>query len=374
MLYIAKKQKGNDMANTKIQLRSPSIGYSSEAKEKYRKDVWDSIIDQIGTHGNFLILPSKDGEEIDYLIDRGIPQSRIICIDENPALIASASWRKKYSSIRAYGVKVSDVAARLKKAKIESISAANLDLCNNFSEELVQEVGKFLLTAPLAEDFCFSVTVSKGREQSVTNYLMNLLMQSNSWSNSEYSKLQEKRISCLMRILSQQLPSHWLVKLAGEGSYIHHKTPMAWASFRIINTKKHYLVNKMMDKAKFEFELYKRCGFYIDGYQRNRGQLKSLITSQDITTIKERHPEFYQSMLELLSSDYNLELSKAKMIAQEHKEIMDIYHSLTKDSLDWNKQFCPILYQLYLVGVSQSQIEKLDEVAEWFDNAKQLFV
>ena len=354
------------MSNKTEKCRAPKIGYSSEAKQEYRKQVWDAIISQVGTCGNFLILPSKDGEEIDYLIERGIPQSRIICIDENPALIASAPWRKKYKSIKAYGVKASNVAARLEKAKVGSISAANLDLCNNFSEELVNEVFKFLSTVPLSAEFSFSVTVSKGREQSATNYLMNLLMQTNSWSQSDYTKLKEKRISCLMRIVTSRLPRHWMFGLVAEGSYIHHKTPMAWSVFSIKDTKRHPKVAEMIEKAKFEWQLWCRCKFYLEANIEYSYRLKNLIESGSEKEIKEIYPDVCKSVSKYLSTDWEIETAKARMIVNEHKEIEAMYVDFCKNSLDWDCRFCPILYELGMAGVDNKDISRLSSDLEWF--------
>lgn len=361
------------MSNNAEKCRSPKIGYSSEAKEEYRKSVWDAIISQVGTGGNFLILPSKDGEEIDHLIERGIPQSRIICIDENPALIASAPWRKKYKSIKAYGVKASGVAARLERAKVKLISAANLDLCNNFSEELVNEVFGFLSTTPLDPNFCFSITVSKGREQSATNYLMNLLMQENNWKRSDYAKLQEKRIACLMRIVTPQLPCHWMFSLVAEGSYIHHKTPMAWSVFSIKDTKRHPKVAEMIEKAKFERSLLERCNMRIDMRVPHSYMLNQLIDGKNIKGIKKRYPYLYDSILDFLSSDWEIEIAKARMVVNEHNEIEAMYEEFRKNSLDWENRFCTVLQQLALVGVSLDCINRLESDLKWFFRMKPMF-
>lgn len=214
--------------------RAPKSGYESEAKKEYRRNVWDSLLSGGRVSGKILILPSKEGFEIDHLVqERGIPQCDIIAIDESAALIASAPWRKKYKSIKCYGVKASEVHKRLKNVRI---SYANLDLCNNFSEELVSEVGEFLSNAPInKDDFSFAVTVSKGRESSVTNYLMNHIMGQSSFR--DHTNFEEKRLSCLFKVLNLHSMSNHETCLLGEGKYINNKTPMAWGALRLSNVK-----------------------------------------------------------------------------------------------------------------------------------------
>lgn len=326
-------------------VRAPKIGYSSEAKKDYRKQVWDSILESVGGGGNILILPSKDGEEIDYLISLGFPQSRIVCIDENPALIATAPWRKKYKSIRAYGCKVSQAGARLRKAKI-TIQAANIDLCNNFSEELVHEVSTFLATAPIDNEFCFSVTVSKGRESSAVNYLMNMLMQSGKWQTSEYNSLSEKRIACLMRIASSHIPINSIVKIAGEGSYIHHKTPMAWASFLIINTSESSLIKQMYEKARFERKLHLSSQFnFCNGEYLAASECDNwfrLVSNSSLSDIKKHYKILYGFINRVLSGEEDYAYMYAKLSIKEHEEIVDMYENIMSGAIDYDSGLCNI--------------------------------
>lgn len=207
--------------------RGPEFGYESEAKNNYRHSVWDSMIAHSkkimanDDSGVILIMPSKQGFEIDTLIGHGIPESRIVCVDESPALIASSKWRKKYKSIRGYGCKISEVGRRLAKDK-KRVAAANLDFCNNFSSELIDETEAFIANTPKCDDFAFSVTVMRGRESTVSNKLMELV------ESKGFQRIDEKRLRCLFSIVCNQGSyDHFVL---GQGLYTHNKAPMGWAS------------------------------------------------------------------------------------------------------------------------------------------------
>lgn len=207
--------------------RGPEFGYKSEAKNNYRNSVWDSMIAHAKTimanddSGVILIMPSKQGFEIDTLIGHGVPESRIVCVDESPALIASSKWREKYKTIRGYGCKISEVGRRLAKDK-KRVAAANLDFCNNFSSELIDETEAFISSIPKCNDFAFSVTVMRGRESTVSNKLMQLV------ESEGFQRIDEKRLRCLFSIVCNQ--GHYDHFVLGQGLYTHNRAPMGWAS------------------------------------------------------------------------------------------------------------------------------------------------
>lgn len=341
-------------------IRSPKIGYESEAKRNYRESVWNSIFDQVGKCGNFLILPSKEGLEIDYLIDMGVPQCRIFCVDESPAVIATAPWRKKYKSIRAFGCKVSEVGHRLRKLGVK-LSGANIDLCNNFSEELVTEVSKFLTHAPIDNDFCFSVTVAKGREQSAVNYLMNIIMESSSWRKSDYVKMSEKRIACLMRIASQCLPKSTLVRLAHQGSYIHHRTPMAYATFRLTDIEAAEEFARLYNKAAFESELIRRIDWDgIYGYSEGVARWARIMSNNPSKPDCAKHwPDLLSFIKKVKSGDLYCYYMYSCLAVKERDEICASYHRSKMGAMDWSSP-CEINYRLEKFGCSASRHDSVD--------------
>jgi len=218
------------MAGKTANYRGPSSGYSSGAKAQYRSDVWESFTDfakatiRSVSDAYAIILPSKDGEEIEVAIQYGVPEEKIICVDENPALIAASQWRKKFPRCKYYGCKISQLPEKLEEDG-RRVAIANLDLCNNFSEDLLDEIQSFFKT-PRYEGFNVSITVSKGRENKAVTALLGMVAGS--------LPLQEKRLSALVR---GSFPNSREMMLTGEGTYTHNRTPMAWASFSAIPKK-----------------------------------------------------------------------------------------------------------------------------------------
>lgn len=358
-----------------MEVRQPKIGYNSEEKQSYRKEVWDALLSMPRSKdGKILILPSSGGEEIDYIISRGVKQSEIICIDENPAVIASAAWRKKYKSIRVYGCKVSSVAGRLIKDGF-TLDIANLDLCNNFSEELVTEVMSFLRDAPLCEnDFSFSVTVSKGREQSVTNYLMNILMTESSWKKSDFTKMKEKRIACLMRICFEVIPKSKILRLLKEGSYTHHKTPMAFAVFSINDQIKSALCQGVFEKVNFERLLYKRCfieKIAITLKSANRYYRNVINNSNSIAEISDSNEEIKNTCNDICTGNYDKCASAARLIIEEHNSIENDVMSFLDGAIDCEYRGAGTMhYWLHLNGLSFHQITDIEHSLNLYDCIK----
>jgi hypothetical protein len=308
----------------KKERRAPDSGYESEAKKEYRKEVWDAILKD-GVHGKILVLPSKEGYELDHLIlDRKIPQSQIIAIDENPALIASAPWRKKYKSVKCYGCKVSEVHKRLKGV---TIGAANLDLCNNFSEELVSEVATFLQNAPLNEsDFVFSVTVSKGREQTVTNYLLNYIMDSD---RNKRLSVEEKRIACLMKVaIPDGIYPWYAIGTVAQGKYINNKTPMAWAVVRFSRYEDSALFKPLYKAVEIEAQLFGCFAKHLtDEYNRISPDYKTalMLGRLDGKITKASYPELYDVAKEAKEGRLDLALSFLKCLEAERKLNQSMY-------------------------------------------------
>jgi len=202
--------------------RGPSGGYESDAKEAYRNSIWDSLapiaIPVFKDHpeAHVLLLPSKNGREIKTAIDHGIPQNRIVAIDENPAIIAVSEWRKKYPDVKFYGCKLSQVGEKLKKDGIVLI-AANIDLCNNLSSELIEELSKFRQSILVYDRWAFAVTMAKGRENKGITALLNLL--------NVPATIKDGRLSAVLQA-SKLVDSNSFV--LDHDSYINNRQPMAW--------------------------------------------------------------------------------------------------------------------------------------------------
>ena len=230
--------------------RGPRNGYKSTEKEKYREAVWSSFpkyaksLCNTRSDAYALILPSSGGEEIETAIRHGIPENKIICVDENPAIIAASKWRKRHPKCKYYGCKISDVASKLEKDG-RILAVANLDFCCNFSAELLTELRQFMYFAPMYENSAFAVTIARGRENKATNTLLDMV-NPNEYGRV-YKKIEEKRARCLCIHLFHNNDGHW--RLTGHGLYTHNRHPMVWVSVALADSRKYKPHFKKLDCA-----------------------------------------------------------------------------------------------------------------------------
>ena len=121
--------------------------WDGEGKAGWRNGFWD-YVDRVmpTTHRHLahaVILPGKEGLEIPLAIGVGILAGNIHAVDENPALIATAPWRKQYPCVRVYGTKLSVAMPRIVASvggKGHYIRVINLDFCSNLNASLVDEL------------------------------------------------------------------------------------------------------------------------------------------------------------------------------------------------------------------------------------------
>lgn len=217
----------NDMEAVKR--RAPKLGYNNNAKEEYRDNVWRNIFPiiendlRVDKNAKVLLLPSKEGLEIDVAIRQGVDPSQIIAIDENPALLAHAKWKDKIPKENRFGCKVSKIGEKI-KSNGWYLVASNLDFCNNFSDEVIGEIQSFIDTRCCSDRFVMSVTLMKGRE---SRALFKLIKKTGSGL-----KFTHARMGVLFEVLD--LPS-CSINIVHEGSY-YETSPMIY-SVCVINTK-----------------------------------------------------------------------------------------------------------------------------------------
>jgi len=215
--------------------------YETAEKDSYRHDIWRSFVDaglkemlRRNKNNRVLLFPSSSGREIDVAISYGVPQDRILAVDKSAAIIARGPWRKKYPYIKCYGVHISRAAQRIKDDGFV-LAAANLDFCNNFSGELIDEVsGFFDVPGLFCSEFLYGLTIAKGRESKATVKLLELI-------NSDGGQSSEKRVNVLLKAAS--IPKSRLVK---EGGYTNNRNPMFYSVFSLIDAD-------MERKKKWEF-------------------------------------------------------------------------------------------------------------------------
>lgn len=206
------------------------IEYNSYAKKIYRDRIWTVFKDLVLTPEFLkdpkqvvLLLPSSNGEEIEVALNKGFPLEKLVTIDENPQMKWYSTWGEKYPKIKFYGCMARYVRSRIKEDNL-IIKAANLDFCNNFSFELMNQVRGFCHSYEMFEgNLILAVTVSKGREPKRATSAMNKLL-----LESQNSKIQEKRISALITAVGDPNP-----KIIDQGIYTNQRFAMAWGMFDI---------------------------------------------------------------------------------------------------------------------------------------------
>jgi len=212
-----------------IKRRAPKNGYDNNVKQAYREEVWNNIspliLDDLKKDKNakVLLLPSKEGLEIDVAISAGINPNQIIAIDENPALLAHAKWKDKIPKENRFGCKVSKIGDKIIK-KGWYLVAANLDFCNNFSDELINEFQQFIDSKCYSDRFVVATTLMKGRE---TKALLKLIKKTGA-----KLKFNQPRMGVLYEVVD--FPS-CSINVVHEGSY-YETSPMIY-SVCIINIK-----------------------------------------------------------------------------------------------------------------------------------------
>lgn len=227
------------------EVRSPKNGYDNDDKSLYRHDVWSclapaTIHNLSNPNAYWLIMPSREGLEIDVAVSYGIPADRIVCVDQSAAVIATSGWRKRWPSCKFFASKISDVGGKLKKKNMV-IAAANLDLCGNFSEETIDEIDAFVSEAPLVNNYALAITMMKGREGSALVRVLSAMY------DHGVTPFREKRINALFSVTCMGGMAWRKLK---EGSYTSSKMPVSWAAIQCVNNLGEDVEKEIFDYVK----------------------------------------------------------------------------------------------------------------------------
>lgn len=226
-----------------LDIGAPKSGYDHPVKESYRTAVWDALLKDYTGTGDVLIMPSREGLEIDLLISRGVPADKIVAVDKSAAVIATSVWRKKHPHVRFH---TTTVGAFHRKQK-NPVELANLDFCSNFNMGLVEEVGSFFRNTYRVKGMAFAVTVLRGREGPVTVELIKHL---------GFPDAGDVRISALFGLSS---PSMVLENLA-VGNYIMSRSPMVWGAYRDVTAEAQRLADRDVEEFRRLFnQEFERC-------------------------------------------------------------------------------------------------------------------
>lgn len=204
--------------------------YSSDEKQEYRKAVWtvfrEHVLEDVCNvpEARVVLLPDKKGREIEVALSLGFPEDKLFCIDLSPGRILASVWRDRFPLIESLGMRLSRVGSRI-RSRGHKVLAANLDLCTNFSGELLQEVGLFV-EACLRPGALFAVTIQKGREDPAVLALMDALLEGKEMEGEERRLM--AMIRCLPTFSYRRAPV-----LLKEGTYVSSRTPMVFGVFKI---------------------------------------------------------------------------------------------------------------------------------------------
>lgn len=265
-----------------IERRAPKNGYDNDEKQKYRHDVWrvlsEKCLDRLSQSDAYkvLLLPSKEGIEIDVAMSYGIKPHQIVAIDENPALIAVSKWRKKHPEVKYFGKKVSEIG-KVIQDKGWTLAAANLDFCNNFSAELIQEVNGFFEKTPVTKDFSFFVTMAKGRESSALAMLLK--------KDGVPDAFIHPRIATLYKMMGFLPKDKLKMAIDFQGQYVSNRVPMLYACFSF-----HPFNIEVFKKEKFRYEILYKRQWRLESHvvSRNEGYSKRALSesTQDLKDMK----------------------------------------------------------------------------------------
>ena len=241
-------------------VRSPRLGYDNPEKQKYRECVWEHLLTgwDVAKHdsrSHVMIMPSKEGCEIEYILKLGIPEDRIIAIDKSAAVIATSKWRKRFPSVKFFAVSVGEAAKKI-RAKGYVLAAANLDYCTNFSLDFVDQTKSFINSAPKFSSFRFAVTVAKGREGAALTLMLKRFAKGHS------DKFKEPRLSAMFALTD--ITGYGLCK---EGMYTSGRNPMAWGVFKLLKCEIDEMKNAHVSELKSSLaEVASAC---VSSYGKN---------------------------------------------------------------------------------------------------------
>jgi hypothetical protein len=202
-----------------IQERGPKKGYDFPEKQAYRETVWGHFAENVPdvSKAKVLFLPGKEGLEIPIALGLGFKEENLIACDDNPALIAAASWRRQYPAIRCYGSSLIRTVDRIRTDRIK-IDAANLDFCSNLSTAVLVSVHQLLMGGIVKQSCLLAITVLKGREGAALAAIARLAF------HDEGNCVD--RVAVMEHYIANMQP--YLVRLIAKGEYRSQTQSMIW--------------------------------------------------------------------------------------------------------------------------------------------------
>lgn len=217
--------------------KAPKTGYDTINKAKYREHVWRTFSECLTTPASakVVFLPSKEGLEIPLALRLGFAEENLFAIDDNPAVLATASWREKYPKVKIYGSKLGRAAERIFKDG-HRIDAANLDLCGTISADMYANVSAFINSPVLQKESFISLTNIKGRESPEINALLNLVADAMGGKRSP-----DMNRACVMCSMAFGENDSFRSEELAVGEYLSGvRIYMQYAIFRLVKTENYY--------------------------------------------------------------------------------------------------------------------------------------
>ena len=219
------------MPHVTAERKAPKQGYDYPLKAQYRADVWSAIATQLGPKkvpiAKVAILPSSEGLEIPLLLQLGFREENIYAIDSNPAILASARWRKQFPAVHVYGSAVEVALDRIRREGVV-LDAANLDLCGGFTTPMIKAIGAALSVNVFQPLAVVALTMLKGREDPAVIAALRLFIGE---STAETHSLRLDGMICHIRNTS---PLRWIAPLAG-GQYKSGTQIMEWTCLAFVS-------------------------------------------------------------------------------------------------------------------------------------------
>lgn len=371
------------MKHENIKRRAPKKGYDNEPKDRYRHKVWSTMAPKVipllesDSNARVLLLPSKEGLEIDVAISYGINPNQIIAIDENPALLAHAKWKDKISKENRFGCKVSRVGDKI-KSKGWYLVGANLDFCNNLSDEIINETKAFFKNTPLNELFYCAFTIMKGRESKGITHFMRAY-------DVNYD-IDSRRLASFMSVCQFKQNCQKDIKTTLFESQYFDTSPMSYAVFEFEpRTDKIYVddFNELIDSfakmtkeeadmnwGKHEVRIKRYINFINDCHEYSENRFNEETFEDDLEDIfnKNKTPNYiyldHFGEFRILSREKRFILGNAKKFLKgtlSKKEVLDFVYYLD-ENLMMDEVYLLIGIPRYCEGDYRNEIDDLIKI------------
>ncbi len=146
-----------------VQRTAPKGGYRRHgAKQHYRQQVYNVAKEHSWIHGCCLILPSKEGFEIDVANAKGFRRENIHVVDDNPQIISHI--KRRFPWVTTYGVAFDRAVERAEKLG-RRYSFVNFDSTHKLCRSTLMELSDIGSRDIWSDSAGFAFTLQRGREE-----------------------------------------------------------------------------------------------------------------------------------------------------------------------------------------------------------------